>query len=279
MTHSYTLGPTLVKATDVTMKFGETLVLKPTSIEVKDILRPGMAQGQVVGILGPSGCGKTTFARILAGLQTPTTGTIQVADIQNLDVMKPVQPGLVGMVAQKYPLFPWRTVQGNLMVALEHSPWAKEVRLQKVQEYLELFGLADKLKCYPAQLSGGQQQRVSIIRELLCSEHYLVMDEPFTGLDPIKKDLLCRTINKVATLHEQNTIFIVAHDIDALVKISDCLWLFGRERDQNGNPIPGSAIRKSYNLIERGLAWEPDIAKMPAFHEFKSEVRAEFDNL
>lgn len=282
MTRPYTLGHTLVRATDITMKFDDNLVLKPTSIEVRDILRPGMEQGQVIGILGPSGCGKTTFARILAGLQEPTTGTIQVADIKNLDVMKPIQPGLVGMVAQNYPLFPWRTVEGNLLVALEQSQWPrepKEARWQKAQEYLDLFGLTDKIKCYPSQLSGGQKQRVSIIRELLCSEHYLVMDEPFTGLDPIKKDTLCATINKVATLHEQNTLFIVAHDIDALTKISDCLWLFGRERDQNGNPIPGSAIRKSYNLIERGLAWEPDIARMPAFHEFKNEVRAEFDNL
>lgn len=261
------------------MKFEGNLVLKPTSIEVREILRPGMKQGHVVGILGPSGCGKTTFARILAGLQEPTTGTIQVADIQNLDVMKPIRPGLVGMVAQKYPLFPWRTVRGNLMVALEHSSWAKKVRWQKAQEYLELFGISDKAKCYPAQLSGGQQQRIAIIRELLCSEHYLVMDEPFTGLDPIMKDRLCATLNKVATLHEQNTLFVVAHDIDALIKVSDCLWLFGRERDQDGNPIPGASIRKSYNLIERGLAWEPDIAKMPAFHDFKNEVRADFDNL
>jgi polar amino acid transport system ATP-binding protein/sulfate transport system ATP-binding protein len=261
------------------MKFEDNLVLRPTSIEVSDILRPGLSQGQVIGILGPSGCGKTTFARILAGLQEPTTGTIQVADVLNPESMAPVRPGVVGMVAQSYPLFPWRTVQGNLMVALEHSAWAKETRYLKIREYLDLFGLADKLACYPAQLSGGQRQRISIIRELLCSEHYLVMDEPFTGLDPIMKDKLCATINKVALLHEQNTIFVVAHDIDALVKISDCLWLFGRDRDETGKHLPGAYIKKSYNLIERGLAWEPDIAKMPAFHEFKQEVRAEFENL
>jgi polar amino acid transport system ATP-binding protein/sulfate transport system ATP-binding protein len=93
------------------------------------------------------------------------------------------------------------------------------------------------------------------------------------------KDKLCVEINKVATMHEQNTIFVVAHDIDALVKISDCLWLFGREKDAQGNHMPGATIRKSYNLIERGLAWEPDIAKMPGFNDFKSEVREEFESL
>lgn len=279
MTHQYTLGPTLVKATDVTMKFDDTLVLKPTSIEVKDILRPNMQQGQVIGILGPSGCGKTTFARILAGLQEPTTGTVQVADNENLTILKPITAGAVGMVAQNYPLFPWRTVWGNLNIALEPLKLSPTIRDSRINSYLSKFGLRDKASCYPAQLSGGQKQRISIIRELLCSEHYLVMDEPFTGLDPIMKDKLCETINQVATMHEQNTIFVVAHDIDALVKISDCLWLFGRERDKDGNKLPGATIQKSYNLIERGLAWEPDIAKMPAFHDFKLEVRAEFDNL
>ncbi len=268
-----------MKATDVTMKFGDNLVLKPTSIEVRDILRPGMAQGQVVGILGPSGCGKTTFSRILAGLQKPTTGTIQVADSQNMTVLNPIKPGLVGMVAQNYPLFPWRTVQGNLDVALEHSDDDKALRKSRINQYLNTFGLRDKVKCYPSQLSGGQCQRIAIIRELLCSEHYLVLDEPFTGLDCTMKDRLIEMINQVARMHEQNTIFIVAHDIEALAQISDCLWLFGRERDEKGVPIPGATIRKSYNLIERGLAWEPGIEKTQAFHEFRNEVRAEFENL
>lgn len=277
MTAEYTLGRTLVKASDVTMKFNDNLVLRPTSVEVKDILCPGVIRGQVVGILGPSGCGKTTFARILAGLQTPTTGEILVSVSDNSEAMKPVGPGLVGMVAQNYPLFPWRTVYGNLMVALEHS--TLQNKNAKIAEYLGIFGLLGKEDLYPAELSGGMKQRVSIIRELLCSEHYLVMDEPFTGLDPIMKDKLCVTITQVASLHESNTIFVVAHDIEALITISDCLWLFGRERDAAGNPIPGSTIRKSYNLIELGLAWRPDISSTREFAEFKNQVRAEFKNL
>lgn len=279
MTQPYKLAQTLIRATDITMKFGDNLVLRPTSIEVKDIVRDEVKpQGQIVGILGPSGCGKTTFARILAGLQEPTTGSVEVATTAP-NVMQSVQPGLVGMVAQSYPLFPWRTVGGNLRVALEHANLIQSDRENRINEFLEVFGLSDKKCLYPAQLSGGMRQRVSIIRELLCSEHYLVMDEPFTGLDPIMKDRLCETIVKVANLHEQNTVFVVAHDIEALIRISDCLWLFGRERDDKGAYIPGSTIKKSYNLIERDLAWRPDIDTTPEFAAFRNEVKVEFKNL
>lgn len=279
MNYEYKLTDVLVRATDVTMKFDDHLVLRPTSIEVKDIVRPGVCQGQVVGILGPSGCGKTTFARILAGLQKPTTGQVEVANSDRPAQMRQVEPGLVGMVAQSYPLFSWRTVEDNLWVALEHSDLTPDLKEKKIEDFLNLFDLYTKRGLYPAELSGGMRQRVSILRELLCSEHYLVMDEPFTGLDPIMKDRLCVTINKVAQIHEHNTIFVVAHDIEALIKISDCLWLFGRDKDANGQYIPGSTIKKSYNLIERGLAWQPDIDATPEFAQFRNEIKAEFKNL
>jgi ABC-type nitrate/sulfonate/bicarbonate transport system ATPase subunit len=113
----------------------------------------------------------------------------------------------------------------------------------------------------------------------LCSEHFLVMDEPFTGLDPIMKETTCELINKVATLDERNTIFVVAHDIAALVQIADCLWLFGRDRDEQGNIIPGATIKKQYNLIDRGLAWRHDIVATREFADFVTEVRSQFKDL
>lgn len=274
--HKYT--DVLVKATDITLKFGDKLILKPTSIEVRDIVRPNTCQGQVVGILGPSGIGKTQFSRILAGLQTPTTGEVKISDMTPQHVLSPVTPGRVGMVAQNYPLFRHRTVMGNLMVALEHS--TTNDKNHKIQGYLELFGLLGKEDSYPSELSGGQRQRVSIIQELLCSEHILVMDEPFTGLDPVMKDKVCETIDKVANIHEYNTIFVVAHDIEALIMISDCLWLFGREKDPTtGQFLPGASIKTSYNLIDRGLAWQPDLSSTREFADFRNEVKEQFKGL
>lgn len=275
----YTLGDVLVSTTAVSLSFGDKVVLKPTTVEVKDILRPGMEQGQVIGILGPSGIGKTQFARLLAGLQRPTSGLVEVLAAAGDKRMIPVEPGLVGMVAQNYPLFPHRTVLGNLVVAQEHKKISKKDRVAIATGHLTVFDLADQADKYPSQLSGGQRQRVAIVRELLCSEHFVVMDEPFTGLDPIMKDAVCELINKVALLHEKNTIFVVAHDIEALTKIADHLWLFGRERDEHGKPIQGATIKTQYDLIERGLCWRPDIASTREFADFVIEVRAAFKTL
>lgn len=214
----------------------------------------------------------TQFSRILTGLQAPTTGEVRVEG-------KVVTAGLVGLVAQDYPLFRWRTIGGNLLVALEHSDLTRQGRKDRVKEYLERFGLSDKADLYPSQLSGGQRQRVAIIRQLLSSEHYIVMDEPFTGLDPIMKDRVAEDIAKVANLDEKNTIFVVAHDIQALVSISDTLWLFGRDRDAQGRPVPGAYVKKTYDLMERDLCWTPGIHMTRPFMDFCAEVRAEFEDL
>jgi ABC-type nitrate/sulfonate/bicarbonate transport system ATPase subunit len=273
------VGPVLISLDNVSLSLKDrrtgrdTQILKHITKEVRDLIRPGVVTGQIVGILGPSGVGKTQFSRILTGLQAPTTGEVRVEG-------KVVTAGLVGMVAQDYPLFWWRTVRGNLMVSLEHSGLTRAGRGDRVKEYLERFGIPDKGDLYPSQLSGGQRQRVAIIRQLLSSEHYIVMDEPFTGLDPKTKDDVAADIVKVANLDERNTIFVVAHDIPALVSISDTLWLFGRDRnDVTGEPIPGAYVKKDYSLADRDLCWTPGISRTRQFADFCAEVRSEFDNL
>jgi polar amino acid transport system ATP-binding protein/sulfate transport system ATP-binding protein len=264
--YDYKYTKTLVKIDNISLHFDDKVILKPITIEVKDIVRPDVCQGQIVGILGPSGIGKSQLSKILTGLNKPTTGSVTVDG-------KAVEPGIVGMVAQNYPLFNHRTVLGNLLIALEKSNLSKKDALAKTNEYLIMFDLVDKSKLYPSQLSGGQRQRVAIIQELLCSEHYLVMDEPFTGLDPLMKDKVCELINKISNIHEENTIFVVAHDISALVSISDTLWLLGRDRDSDGKIIPGAYIKKQYDLIERGLAWRKDISTTREFSDFVSEIK------
>ncbi len=275
---AYELKDVLVSIQGVSLKFGDKVILKPTSAEVHDITRPGMNQGQVIGILGPSGVGKTQLTRILSGLQTPTTGSVLIRSHDHQLV--PVEAGRVGVVFQDYRLFNHRTILGNLLVALEHSKMTSKEREEKAMAYLTRFQLGDKASLYPSQLSGGQRQRVAIIQEILCSEHFLVMDEPFKGLDPIMKDKVCELVNDIATLHEKNTIFVIEHDIPALVSVADRLWLLGRDTDANGTPLPGGAtIKTTYNLIERNLAWHPNIETTRAFADFIVEVKEQFKHL
>lgn len=268
----YEYKNTLIKIDNISLVYDDKVILKPISIEVKDIVRPNCLTGQIIGILGPSGIGKSSLVKILTGLNKPTTGSVTVGG-------KPVEAGMVGYVAQNYPLFNHRTVLGNLLVATEHLNISKKDALEKVNKYLVMFDLLDKAKLYPSQLSGGMRQKTAIIQELLCSEHYLVLDEPTSGADPLLKDKICDLINKVANIHEENTIFVVAHDISTLVSISDTLWLLGRDRDSNGKIIPGAYIKKQYNLIERGLAWRKDISTTREFSDFVLEIKEEFKNL
>ena len=270
---SYEIKAPLVTLRNVGLSFGDNHVLAGLSAEVRDIVRPGCITGQIVGILGPSGVGKTQLSRIMTGLQEPTSGTILVGTEQ-----EPIQTGLVGYVAQNYPLLRHRTVLGNLTVAaMRAGSDAKEAEAL-AKEHLERFGLADKLWDYPAALSGGQRQRIAIAQQILCSKHYIILDEPTTGLDPISKDKVCDLIRQMASISEENTLFIVTHDIASVLTVADHLWLLGRERDENGESL-GARVLYTYDLIERGIAWQERPQDLPAYVDIQREIRARFDSL
>ncbi len=274
MTSSYEYKDTLVKLDGVSVSYGDVKVLSDVSAEVKDIVRPGCVTGQIVGILGPSGIGKTQLSRVMTGLQEPTSGKVTVGPKS-----EPVRAGLVGFVAQNYPLLRHRTVLGNLMVAaLRNGADSQKDAERRSSEYLQKFGLQDKWHSYPAELSGGQRQRVAIAQQLLCSEHYLVLDEPTTGLDPIMKDKVCDLVRQVSQIAEENTIFVITHDIPAILTMADHLWLLGRNRDNNGKSL-GACIKYQYDLIERGIAWEEKPAELPAYIDLLREIRSKFSDL
>ena len=249
-------------------------ILEGVSGVIDNIHRDGLQQGQVVGLLGPSGIGKSQLFRCIAGLQRPSAGSVRLNGGG-----REVQPGDVGVVAQNYPLFHHRTVWGNLMVAATRRGADARDAKQRCLALLEAFGLADQAQCYPQALSGGQRQRVAIAQQLLCSSHFLLMDEPFSGLDPLAKTQVCDTILRVSTADELNTIIVVTHDIEAAVRICDTLWVLGRERDAEGRPVSGASIRETYNLAEMGLAWHEDIEAMPEFVELTTHLKRRFASL
>src|SRR5712691_12784417 len=250
---SYTYGKTLLKIENVSLEYDGRPILKNVSAEIKDITRPDCTQGQVVGFLGPSGIGKTQLFRIIAGLNQPTSGHVLVNS-----TLTPVKAGMVGVVAQNYPLFENRTIYSNLLLAAIQMERSHEAAHQKVMQYLKRLDMLDQSQLYPAQISGGQRQRVAIAQQLLCSEHFLLMDEPFSGLDVVMEAKVCELINEIACLDELNTIIVVTHDVTAAATVADHLWLMGRDRD-GGNFIPGARIQETYDLIERDMCWHPEI--------------------
>ena len=273
-TLKYEIRNTILKATNVSVTKGDTVILRDVNLEIKDIVRPDCVAGQVVGLLGPSGIGKTSLFRVLAGLEPPDTGEVLIGEKG-----EPVQRGMVGVVAQQYPLFAHRTVLGNLMVAGQRAGLSRAQAKEKALDFLERFGLEDRAKRYPPQLSGGQRQRVAIAQQFMCSENFLLLDEPFSGLDPMGIDRVCEMLAEVACMHELNTIVVVTHDIGAALEVADTIWLMGRDRDEKGQIIPGARIQESYNLIERGLAWRDGIATTPEFMLALREIRARFPSL
>ena len=154
-----------------------------------------------------------------------------------------LRPGSVGVVFQNYPLLRHRTIMGNLETAGAAGGLDRKATRERAKYLLERFGLTERAQYYPAQLSGGQRQRVAIAQQLVCPRQLLLMDEPFSGLDPATLDEVIQLILEVANLHELNTIAVVTHDIRAALIVSDTLFMLGRERSPDARAHPGARCR------------------------------------
>ena len=159
MPHGYEVRDHILQVKGISLKLGGNQILRDLSFEIRDIHRDERVTGQIVGLLGPSGIGKTQLFRILAGLGKPDSGEVLVGSPG-----KTVERGMVGVVAQQYPLFEHRTVWSNLMVAAARSGRSEADSEKRGHELLDRFKLLDRKSFYPAQLSGGQRQRVALAR-------------------------------------------------------------------------------------------------------------------
>jgi polar amino acid transport system ATP-binding protein/sulfate transport system ATP-binding protein len=273
-THAFERKGVLLDIQGVSITRGGGPVLRDVNAQIRDVVRPGMQQGQIVGLLGPSGVGKTTLFKIMAGLLKPDTGTVKIGAEG-----RPAEPGLVGVVAQNYILFEHRSVLGNLTVAARQAGMSAADAKTASMRYLERFALAEHAGKYPIQLSGGQRQRIAIAQQLLCSEHYLVMDEPFSGLDVMQQENVQKLVQEVSAGDEESTVIIVTHDVSAAVAVADTIWLMGRERDAEGKIIPGARILEEIDLLARDLCWQPDIRQRPDYLQLVNEVKDRFHTL
>jgi len=240
-------------------------ILRDVSFEVYNITRPNMLQGQVVSLVGRSGIGKTQLFKILAGLNKPNSGEVKIGSD-----LHPVVAGEVGVVPQNYILFNHRTILENLKIGANSSA-AKlndKAKLELINDYANKFGLKEHLKKYPMQLSGGQRQRVSIIQQILTGNRFILLDEPFSGLDPVIKDRVVELLISISTLDEQNTLVLVSHDIENAFAISDTAFILANQEHNFG-----STITETIDLIEMGFCWDPEIKKNKDFQELVTQMK------
>ncbi|WP_332449706.1 ABC transporter ATP-binding protein [Methanoculleus sp.] len=195
-----------------------TEALRGVNLEIGDT--------EFVCLVGPSGCGKTTLLRIIAGLETPTTGSVTV-DGHAVTGPDPKR----GMVFQEYSLFPWLKVVDNVAFGQEMKGIGKEERRKTADHYLEMVGLSQFRDAYPYELSGGMRQRVAIARALANNPDVLLMDEPFGALDAQTRNHMQK---ELLSLWEQTqkTIVFVTHSVDEAVYLSDQIVVL--------TPRPGS---------------------------------------
>ncbi|MDO6433713.1 ATP-binding cassette domain-containing protein [Flavitalea sp. BT771] len=294
----YSKGETLLQVKNISLTYDNKCILSDINFSIDDIIRPGIQQGQVVSLIGRSGIGKTQLFRILSGLQKPDKGEILVrgcpengspknitrfpdsANICPSDdeppvrsgkpwTLRPVHAGDMGVIFQNYYQFGWRTVEQSLRLAAHQNKALMGAENDAILEYAAQFDLSDVLKRYPKQLSGGQQQRVSIIQQLLKGSDFLLLDEPFSGLDVCVLDKVVSLLLKVSLSHEFKTLIIVSHDIVTTVAISDTVFILGKK-----NGLEGSTIVQSIDLMERGLAWQEHVQEKKAFTETIREIKA-----
>ncbi|MCE5244909.1 MAG: ABC transporter ATP-binding protein [Syntrophobacteraceae bacterium] len=214
---------------------------------------------EFVCILGPSGCGKSTLLRIIAGLETSSSGRV----FYNGQEHRKPRPE-IGMVFQSYSLMPWLNVLDNIALGLTFAGWPRNKRMDVASGYLDMIGMSDFGKAFPHELSGGMQQRVAIARALANNPNVLLMDEPFGALDAYTRIIMQKELLRIWEQHRK-TILFVTHSVDEAVYLADRIILMSGSpgeirkdirvtmprRRERSNPLYGELTAELLALLER----------------------------
>ena len=228
----------------------QVVALQGFSLDVK--------KGEIVCLLGPSGCGKTTVLRILAGLDTPSSGDV----LLNGKSIRNAGPDR-GMVFQEFALFPWRTVRKNIEFGLEVKGVPPEKRSELSSRYIDLVGLKGFEDSHPKELSGGMKQRVGIARALANEPAVLLMDEPFGSLDAQTRNLMQKELLRIWAATGK-TILFVTHSVDEAVFLADRIVVMTarpgmvREVIEVGLPRPRDRTSREFIAVRGKVLTELD---------------------
>ena len=202
--------------TDLVQIYGKRTVVKGVSFEVN--------QGEIVGLLGPNGAGKTTSFYMITGLIKPNGGKIflENEEITDLPMFKRSQKGL-GYLAQEASVFRKMSVEDNIMSVMEHTDLTKEQRKERLESLIAEFRLEKVRKSYGIQLSGGERRRCEIARALAVDPKFILLDEPFAGVDPIAVEDIQHIIAKLK--NKNIGIIITDHNVHETLAITDRAYL------------------------------------------------------
>lgn len=206
----------ILRAENIVKKYRKRTVVKGVSFDVK--------QGEIVGLLGPNGAGKTTSFYMIVGLIRPLSGKVFIdnEDITRLPVYKRAKKG-IGYLAQEASVFRKLSIEDNLKAVLEMTDYSKEYQREKVETLLTEFGLQHIRKSTGIQLSGGERRRTEIARALAIDPKFILLDEPFAGVDPIAVEDIQQIVVK---LKEKNIgVLITDHNVHETLSITDRSYL------------------------------------------------------
>jgi len=220
----------------------------------------GMARGEFACIIGHSGCGKTTVLNVLAGLDTPSAGTV-IVDNQAIE-----GPSLDrAVIFQSHALLPWLTVMGNVAYAVSSKwrSWKRAEVERQAQRFIDLVGLTGAERKRPAELSGGMKQRVGIARALSIEPKIMLMDEPFSALDAITRGTLQDEVRRICQETGQ-TVFMITHDVDEAIYLADHVLLMTNGPNAVlaeivANPLPKERARN-------------DVHKHPLYYGVRNHI-------
>jgi sn-glycerol 3-phosphate transport system ATP-binding protein len=216
-----------VTVTDIVKNFGKVEVLKKVSVRIAD--------GELLVILGPSGCGKSTLLRIIAGLETATSGDVHIGD-RLVNDLEPAERD-IAMVFQNYALYPHMSVRQNMAYGLKNLGTAKAIIEERVAEAAKILGLSELLDRKPRQLSGGQRQRVAMGRAIVREPEAFLFDEPLSNLDAKLRVQMRHEIRELQNRLKTTGIFVTHDQVEAMTLGDRLMVLNGGVVEQIGAPF------------------------------------------
>jgi nitrate/nitrite transport system ATP-binding protein len=226
-----------------------------------------VARGEFVCIIGHSGCGKTTILNVLAGLDSASVGHAF------MDGREIAGPSLErGVVFQSHALMPWLTVRQNIAFAVKSKwpDWKSAQVNEHVEKHVDMVGLLPAIDKKPSQLSGGMKQRVGIARAFAIQPKMLLLDEPFGALDALTRGTIQDELMGIVR-QTQQTVFMITHDVDEAILLSDRILLMSNGSETSGRYVPGGLAEVVVNNLPRDRT-RSQLHHLPGYYDIRNHI-------